>query len=113
MKLFYSCTSCKKVNPFSPKASDRGVLQMRLGNSEVQVNCQGCGKREKIHLNKIYAAINYLPILIAVGLSAVVTLLLLTIYGAIGTVTMSIPVIFWLAESNAANTFNKFLIRRR
>ncbi|WP_350289443.1 hypothetical protein [uncultured Croceitalea sp.] len=112
MNLVHNCSSCKKTNTFPEKAPDRGKLQMKLDNSEVQVNCKNCGKLEKIHLNKITAIINYTPILIAFVISLIVTAILWLTYGAIGTITMTIPILFWMVESNATNTFNKFLVRR-
>lgn len=112
MKLTTYCTACKKDIIVKSGASTRPDLEREKGE-EFNVNCQHCGKIEKKHVNDIRAAPNNLVILVGVGIGVVVTVVLWTFLGAIGTVSGTIPVLVWQQQMNAAKTFNSYLIRRR
>ncbi len=112
MKLEYTCSGCKKQNNYRPVAATRGELQMKVGD-EVDVHCAHCGKRDKKHINRIDAVVDHRKILIALGISAAVTLVLWSLYGAIGTVTGLIPVMMWAQEGRSTSHFNSYKIRRR
>lgn len=112
MKLEYTCSGCKKQNNYKPVTATRGELQMKVGD-EVDVNCSHCGKIDKKHINRIDAVVDNRKILVALGISAIVTLVLWGLYGAIGTVTGLIPVMMWLQEGRATSHFNSYKIRRR
>ena len=112
MKLYTSCPSCKKEIPVKHRATDRGQLQMNVGD-EIRVNCMSCGTIARKHINEVRAQPNNTLILIGLGLGLIATAILWTIFGGIGTVSMAIPLLIWVQQSNATNTFNKFMIRRK
>ncbi|WP_103068917.1 hypothetical protein [Aquimarina sediminis] len=112
MRLEYTCSGCKKQNNYTPVAPTRGDLQMKVGD-EVHVNCTHCDKMENKHINRIDAVVDNKIILIALVISAVVTVVLYTVMGLIGTFTILIPVLIWGQESKSINHFNSYKIRRR
>lgn len=112
MKLYTNCKSCKKEIKINSSASTRPDLQMEKGD-QFNVNCQNCGKTEKKHVNDIIAASNKLMMFIGFVLGGLATLLLWIIYGAIGTVSIIIPLIFWQQQMSSIKGFNSYLIRRK
>ncbi|MDY8137163.1 hypothetical protein [Aquimarina sp. 2201CG5-10] len=112
MRLEYTCAGCKKQNNFTPVTTTRGDLQMKVGD-EVNINCDHCGKDDIKHINRIDAVVDNRKILIALAISAVITIFLWSFYGAIGTITGTIPIFVWIYESRATNDFNSYKIRRR
>ena len=113
MRLAYTCSSCKEQNHLKEKAATRPELQMKLGKDEVQVNCDSCGKLDKKHINQITAVIDNRMILLGLGLGVIVTLALWNTFGAISTLSLGIPFLFWVSESKGLSSFNKYMIRRK
>lgn len=112
MKLVFNCGSCKEINNFKPKFTDRGLLQEAMGD-EVKVNCMKCGKIENKHVNKIKAVVDMKMIYLAIIMSVLLTSFLLFYVGLIATVTFTLPMVAWLYEYKSANLFNRYRIRRR
>lgn len=112
MKLYTNCKSCKKEIRIKSNASTRPDLQMEKGD-EFNVNCLNCGKIEKKHVNDIKAEPNKSIILIGAVIGLFATLFLWLIYGAIGTVSIIIPLIFWQQQMSSTKSFNSYLIRRK
>ena len=113
MKLQFACSSCGKNNLYTPKAPTRGDLHIKIGITEVQVNCQICGNRERKHLNTINAIVDYKIIGIGFVLGIIATLGLWNFYGAVSTASFFIPMLFWIQENNAVSGFNKYHIKRK
>lgn len=112
MRLEFTCSQCKIQNNFTPVTTTRGELQMKIGD-EVEVACGYCNKEDKKHINRIDAVVDNRKIVIALVISAVVTVILFSIFGLIGTITITIPVLIWIQESKSTNHFNSYKIRRR
>ncbi|MBU3010308.1 hypothetical protein KO506_02735 [Polaribacter vadi] len=112
MKLYTNCKSCKKEITIKSNASTRPDLQMEKGD-EFNVNCFNCGKKEKKHVNDIKAEPNKLVLLIGLLLGIFATLFLWTIYGAIGTVSIIIPLIFLQQQMSSTKGFNSYMVRRK
>ena len=112
MRLVTFCSSCRMDYQLPFSAPTRGQLQMQMGD-ELDVNCNHCGKLEKKHINEIRASINNKVILVGLLASAIMTIFLWLSYGAIGTVTMIIPIFFWQQEMAATRSFNNYVIRRK
>ncbi len=112
MKLVTHCNSCKKNIKIKSSASTRPDLQMEKG-TEFNVNCQNCGKIEKKHVNDVKAESSKILILIGVVIGIVVTVVLWSYYGAIGTVSIIIPVLFWQQQMNSTKAFNSYFVRRK
>lgn len=113
MVLKYRCTSCKNMNTFSPKYNTRGDLQMKLNADEADVNCFGCGKREKVHLNKIEAFVDKKITLLAFVGGLVLSVVLLFFFGLVSLLMLCLPILVWSIENKAAHNFNKYRIKRR
>ena len=113
MRLAYTCSACKKQNYLKQKAQTRPELQMKLGKDEVQVNCDNCGKLEKKHINQITAVIDNRVVLLGLLLGIIVTLVLWNTFGAVSTLSLGIPFLFWVSESRALSSFNKYVIKRK
>ncbi|WKB82883.1 hypothetical protein [Cellulophaga omnivescoria] len=112
MKLAYRCPSCKATNYYTPVIATRGDLHMKIGDS-FDANCSSCNSKEKVHINKITAVQDKKLIVIGAVIGLVTAIILWSIFGAIGTVAVGIPIIFMTVESSATNAFNKYMIRRR
>lgn len=111
MKLYTNCKSCKTEITIKSNASTRPDLQMEKGD-EFNVNCLNCGKLEKKHVNDIKAQPNKLILLIGLLLGIFATLFLWIIYGAIGVLSIIIPLIFLQQQMSATKGFNSYMIRR-
>lgn len=112
MKLSTYCKSCKKDIRIKSNASTRPELQMEKG-TEFNVNCQNCGKVEKKHVNDIKAEPNNILILIGAGIGIIATIILWNFYGAIGTISITIPVFLWRQQMIATKVFNSYMVRRK
>ncbi len=112
MKLVTRCQSCKKDIKIKSNAPTRPDLQMEKGDV-FNVNCQNCGKIEKKHVNDIQAEPNNVLILIGVGIGIASTIVLWSLFGIIGTVSVVIPILFWYQQMNATKGFNSYTIRRK
>lgn len=112
MKLYTHCKSCKKDIKIKSSASTRPDLQMEKG-TEFNVNCQNCGNLEKKHVNDIKAEADHKIILIGVGVGILATIFLWIYFGAIGTVSIIIPILFWQQQASTAKSFNSYRIRRK
>lgn len=112
MNLYTHCKSCKRDIKIKSSASTRPDLQMEKGD-EFIVNCQNCGKMEKKHVNDIKAEPSNTIIFIGVGVGILSTIFLWIYFGAIGIVSMMIPVLFWQQQTSATKSFNSYLIRRK
>ncbi|MCL6218924.1 hypothetical protein [Zunongwangia pacifica] len=112
MKLVTYCKCCKKDIRIKSSAATRPDLQMEKGD-EFSVNCQNCGKVEKKLVNDIKAEPNNTMILIGVGIGIIATIVLWGFFGAIGTVSVIIPLLFWYQQMDATKGFNSYMIKRK
>ena len=112
IKLVTPCKSCKKDIAIKSVAATRPDLQMQMGD-EFRVNCQNCGTFDRKHVNDISAKQNNLLLLLGIAISIAVSLLLWNVYGAIGTISILIPVYFWYQQMAATRGFNSYRIRRK
>lgn len=112
MKLTTHCNSCGKNIRIKSNASTRPDLQMEKGD-EFNVSCKNCGKVEKKHVNDIKAEPNNTIILIGIVIGIISAVALWNIFGAIGTVSGIIPVLFRYQQMNATKGFNSYMIRRK
>ncbi len=112
MKLYTHCTSCKKEISIQSNATTRPNLQMEKGD-EFNIQCRNCARVQKRHVNEIRAEVNTNVILIGIGISAIATIVLWMMYGAIGTISISIPLILWYQQMDNVKSFNSYRIRRR
>lgn len=85
---------------------------MEKGADEFNVNCQNCGIIQKTHINDISASPSKMILVGGVVISIMVTLLLLLMLGAIGTITLTIPILMWRQQAASAAGFNSYRLRR-
>ena len=112
MILTTNCNSCRKPIRVTSVAKTRSELQMEKGDT-LDINCEHCGTNSKKHVNDIFAEPNKLMLITGVVLGVMATDVLWAYYGAIGTVSIIIPIIYWQRQSKAVHAFNSFMIRRK
>lgn len=112
MKLTTRCISCEKDILVKSNAPTRGELQMQMGD-EIDLRCPHCGTLQKVHINKVRAEPNNKLIYISIAISILVTIILWFFFGAIGTISMTIPLLFWYQQMNSTKAFNQYMIRRK
>lgn len=112
MRIAASCINCKKDIVIKSNSKTRPDIQMEKGD-QFEVRCSHCGNRQDIHVNDIKAEVNNNTILIGAGIGVLITLFLWNLYGAIGTVSMIVPLLIWKQQMDAVKTFNSFMIRRK
>ena len=112
MNLYVKNKKGDEIVKIKSNSSTRPELQKEKGD-EFSVNFPKNGISEKIHVNDVRAEVNKLIILIGLILGVVITIFLWKYFGAIGTVSGIIPVLFWQQEMRAVKSFNSFMIRRK
>lgn len=112
MRLEFTCFQCKIQNKFVPVTATRGQLQMKIGD-EVEVECKYCNRTDKKHINRIDAVVDNKKILIVFIISIVISVVLFFLFGFIGTLVMSLPILMWVQEGKSTSDFNSYKIRRK
>jgi hypothetical protein len=112
MKIYTICTKCNESVYLKSSAPTRPDLQMDKG-TEFDLECNHCGRTEKKHVNDFRAESNKVVIVIGILLGAIITIILFSFYGAIATITFTIPIIFWQQQMKATKAFNSYLVRRK
>jgi len=112
MKISTHCSSCKKDILIKSNAKTRPDLHMEKGE-QFEIRCCACGSRQNVHVNDTKAEMNNTVVLIAAGVGVLITLFLWNNYGAIGTVSMVVPLLIWRQQMDAVKTFNSFMIKRK
>ncbi|WP_271768482.1 hypothetical protein [Aquimarina algiphila] len=112
MKLEFTCSQCKIQNKFVPVVSTRGQLQMQVGD-EVEVECKYCNRKDKKHINRIDAVVDNKKILIVFIISMVISVVLFFMFGLIGSLVISLPILMWIQEGKSTSDFNSYKIRRK
>jgi uncharacterized integral membrane protein len=112
MNLYTVCRSCKQSINIKSDAITRPDLQMEIGD-EFNFNCTKCGNIGKFHINDVSAEPNKKIILIGLILGVILAIILAIFYGAIGTASAIIPLLFWQMEMKSTKSFNSYMIRRK
>lgn len=110
MKLYYYCSSqsCKKINHFTVKSSNRYDLKQEIGE-EINERCKHCSSFTKRHINRLHADANYLIIIGGVLLAGLIIILFRDLsFGS--TLSTTIPIGIWAYENKKVSEFNKHLI---
>lgn len=107
MKLLANCVGCKESIPVKSSAKTRPDLEYEKGEA-FTVSCPSCHRKQSKTPNDIRAVVSHRPALIGVAISLVVTAALWTVLGAIGTISITIPLILSRLESKEVTTFNKY-----
>ncbi len=103
----------------------RAELQMKFGDT-AKVNCENCGKVDKVHLNKINAVVDnrlvvggFIGGLILVVLFFVVggkleerSLSTWKLIAASASALVGIPTYLWNLENKAVGQFNRYAIKK-
>ena len=72
-----------------------------------------CGKMQNKHINRIDAVPDRSVIYVSIVAGIVLTLFLLFFVGLLASATLMLPVMAWLYESKASNSFNRYKIKRK
>ncbi len=107
---FYKCPNCNHENKISIEEDDRGALQMKQG-TEIAFTCNSCHKKEKIHINKIYAEPSKIIYILGFLISVILTIVFWNL-GFIITLSFGLPMAIYLYQQNLARNFNNYRIRK-
>lgn len=110
INFHFDCPSCKAKNNVSIDAEDRGQLQMKKGE-KIDFSCYSCLKKEKIHINKIYAEPSKNIYIAAFIISVLLTIVFWNL-GFIITLSLGFPMIVYLYQQNLSRNFNNYKIRK-
>lgn len=105
----FKCVFCSKENKIDIE-EDRGQLQMNKGD-EIGFTCKSCHKKEKIHINNIYAEASKIIYIIAI----IVSILIIAFLWDLGIVivsTFGLPMGIYLYQQSLARNFNNYKIRK-
>ncbi|MEL7123994.1 MAG: hypothetical protein AAFO07_31440 [Bacteroidota bacterium] len=111
MKLYTPCKSCGHEISIKSFAATRSDLEKDKGEI-LQLNCPECGTNQERHVNDVKAKASKYILIGAIIISVLVTAILWTILGAIGTVSGTIPVLAWVQERKAVKAFNSYKVRK-
>ena len=109
MKLITDCPNCHSEIKIKSLASTRPDLSKEQGD-EFKVTCKKCLKLQLVHVDKVEAKSSRMMVYGGVLISAVVTAVLWKSLGAIGTISIGIPVLIANQESTSASQFNPYKI---
>lgn len=112
MRLIFNCISCKKKNIYTPNFSNRGDLQMQMGD-DVKVNCSHCGQNSKKNVNEISAEEDKRVLIGGVVVSLISTIVFWFYFGALSTLSFVIIFLVWAQEHKLTSNFNRYKIRNR
>jgi len=76
------------------------------------LNCIDCGSNSEIHVNEVSAKENFTIIIAGIIVSVIVTVILWQVLGAIGTITIGIPMLMWGQQAKSVSAFNGYMLRR-
>ena len=107
MKLLSNCIGCKENIPIKSSATTRPDLEYEKGET-FSVSCPGCHRRQSKSPNEVRAVVSHTSAFIGVGISIIATIALWTILGAIGTISMMIPIYMSASESQNVKSFNSY-----
>lgn len=107
MKLLTSCIGCKGNIYVKSSAKTRPDLEYEKGEN-FSVTCKECHRKQSKSPNDVKAIVTHNTTLIGVGISVIVTAALWSILGAIGTISLSIPLYMSVDETKSVATFNKY-----
>ncbi len=80
----------------------------------VDTTCKSCHKKEKTHINKIYAVVSQKNITIGFVFGFVLAIILSFFLPGIIVITTSLasfPLLIYISERKVANSFNHYKIR--
>ncbi len=111
MRLSTICTSCKERTPVKSKATDRPELIKDIGET-FNLQCNHCHKNHTVHVNDVRAQPD--PKVLGLGLlvGIIITIILWAVLGAVGTISIGIPILIWAQQNKAVHNFNRYMTRR-
>ena len=75
------------------------------------VVCPKCTTTNRRRINQIYAKPNPITSLLGLVAGIVITIALWDIMGAIGTISITIPILIWKQQDAVCSTFNNYRIQ--
>ena len=105
------CKSCGYEIKIKSLAATRSDLEKDKGEI-LKLNCPNCGTNQERHVNDVKAKASKLLVIGAIVISVVVTAVVWTFLGAIGSISGTIPVLAWVQERNAVKAFNSYKVKK-
>jgi len=110
MKLFTKCKYCKEDILIKSNSNTRPELRSEIGDT-AKYKCKKCNQTTERHVNEVRARVNEGVIMWGALLGVAVTGILWFLLGAIGTISIIIPLYIYKGQSNSASAFNKYLVK--
>lgn len=111
MHLSTICPSCKERTTIKSKASDRPELIKDKGET-FNLQCQNCNKNHSVHVNDVRASPDMKVMGLGVIVGILIAILLWILIGAVGTISIGIPILIWAQQNKAVHDFNRYMTRR-
>ena len=111
MILFTNCKNCKHEIRIRSFASTRSDLE-REKDEVLTLNCPNCGTNQQSHVNDVRARPNKVILIASAVLGVLIAAILWFMLGAVGTITIGIPLLVVAQQRNAVHTFNSYLVKR-
>ena len=108
-KLITKCNFCSSEMKIKSYAPTRPDLEMHRGE-KFKVSCNQCLRPQEKQANDVIAIASNFILIGGVVIGIVVTVLLWKMLGAIGTVSIIIPILIYNSELNAVALFNSYRV---
>jgi len=111
MRLSTVCNSCNERTSIKSKATDRPELIKDKGEN-FNIQCGNCNKNLTIHVNDVRAQPDVKILAFAGFVGILITIILWVLLGAVGTISLGIPILIWAQQNKAVHDFNRYMTRR-
>lgn len=110
MKLYTKCKHCKEDILVKSSSNTRPELRSEKGDSS-SYKCKECNRTSERHVNEVRARVNQNVIIGGALLGIAVTGVLWFLLGAIGTISVIIPLYIYNSQLSAVQAFNSYMVR--
>lgn len=110
MKLYTTCKHCREDILVKSSSNTRPELRSEKGDSS-KYKCNQCQRTSERHVNEVRAKINQDIVIAGVLLGVAITGVLWFLLGAIGTISIIVPLYIYNSQQNAVSAFNSYIIR--
>jgi len=110
MKLFTKCKHCKEDILVKSNSNTRPELRSEQGDT-AKYKCEKCNRSSERHVNEVRARVNTDVVAYGALLGITVTAILWFLLGAIGTISIIIPLLIYNSQLSSVSAFNFYIVR--
>ena len=111
MYLTTTCPNCKEQTRVKSTATDRRDLIRDKGET-FNLQCNSCKENFNVHVNDVRAKSSHFIIISGMVIGILLTIVLWVFYGAIGAITLTIPLVVLAQQEKSVRDFNVFMTQR-